>query len=87
MPGTDKFMFFHYLNECNVVFYPEQLNDSLKQMDCKYNEVQISRILLNLQHVWPVWAIFKVFALVIDHECILNVMLFSVFPSGLIQTP
>jgi len=49
-------------NECNIVFYSEQLNESLKQMDCKYNEVRISSILLNLQCIWPVWAILKVFA-------------------------
>jgi len=42
MPGMDKLMFFRYLNECNIVFYPEQLHDSLKQMDYKYNEVHIS---------------------------------------------
>jgi len=56
---------FHVLslhNECNIVFYSEQLNESLKQMDYKYNEVGISSIALNLQHVWPVWAIFKVSA-------------------------
>jgi len=75
VPGTDKFMFFHYLNECNIVSYSEQLNDALKRMDYKYNEVGISRVLLNLQHVWPVWTIFKVFALVIDHECILMLCL------------
>ena len=49
-------------NECNIVFYSEQLNESLKQMDYKYNEVGISSIVLNLQHVWPVWGIFRVFA-------------------------